>query len=57
MKWERNELLMWLLDILDTTRVAKVIKQFRFSVSHAQRYIREMLETEKVQLTILTKYY
>ncbi len=46
-----------MLDILDTTRVAKVIKKFRFSVTHAQRYFREMLEMEKVQLTVLTKQW
>lgn len=37
--------------------MAKVIKQFRFGVSHAQRYAREMLESEKVQMSILTKQW
>jgi hypothetical protein len=45
------------LDILDTTHVAKVIKKFRFGVAHAQRYMREMLETEKIQLNVLVKQW
>ena len=37
--------------------MAKVIKKFRFGVTHAQRYMREMLETEKVQIGILMKQW
>ena len=34
-----------------------MIKKFRFGVTHAQRYMREMLETEKIQIGILMKQW